>query len=200
MSFDLNRNTNGAAFDAYDAFRTEVEKAGGEFPFPVTTHYSAWTMVADVAGPRGLDPRRLVQAQFAALNPKKRAGLTPDTLKRRGTDVLLRNYFAMQPEQGVVRTDWEKVHRSQVDRLRGQCTRMIPLWYRTPAELLADPHQPFESWFRVGVLPSYDEAVVSRYRALALAEIADDPTLATYVEHHHDQLPGLTHIIDSRIQ
>ena len=202
MSFNLTKNMNGIAFDAYDAFRVEVEKADGEFPFPVTTHFHVWAFIADIVSHRGLNPRRLVQAQFDALNPTKRAGLTPDTLKRRGVDTLLRNYYAAQAVEDIptVRTDWEKVHQAQISRLRRQCHRMIPLWYRTPAELLADPNQTFESWFRVGVLPNYDEAVVRRYGALALTDIANDPTLATFVEHHHEQLPGLAHIIDSRVQ
>jgi hypothetical protein len=175
----------------YQAFVRQREQTGYPYLEPLTKRIQIWSVMAKFVDGKGWDPATFVVAQFRALPEHLRRGLTPNQIwkpiRNGGEQVMTDNYLRMSPGAAGPLCQIENTMIEMDQHLRHLATELMPRYYATLEDLLADGGYAFEPWFRILAAPRVTEVLEYYFGQRARQEYAENPTLRKYLEDNRER-------------
>ena len=168
------------AFMAYHAYYSCMKHAGGNYQYDPKKDMKHWTKIARLSVELDTEPETIIGARFDSADEHLRRTFRPAQMHspKKVIEVLVKKY-----QENKV-SDFNKMWEIMVSRLDTSSQRMIPRVYKSQADILADPNQPFTSWFRVLYLDYEIDKINEWYLDAAAEECRTNPKLRTYIEEN----------------
>ena len=165
------------AYMAYHAYTTCINRNGGRYREDMPKHMNHWNKVAKLCYDHEVDPETLVNARFDHAEEHLRKTIKPRMLYTPVAAVLdmLHKYESKGTEY------WQKTWKTMKARL-GMSEHILQSSHLSEEDLLADPNQPFSSWFRIAYPAELTDRLKDWYLAAAVEEYNADAKLRTFIK------------------